>query len=258
MWVGLTLTQPLPRRPAAYGDAPSLMTTPSWPAATRSSKNCCAATGSVVTSRGTRRWGARAESTSWRSSAVASTRSRPSACRTSKRKVVRGTSSRSRSTPTELAVRDPVTWNGAGRPPSSMTMASPSRTRSPPGSAATASRTSGSRSVTSSRLRVKIVTSPSRRCTWTRMPSSLPSTSSGPSAIDPSASSVVFADPASIGRSGRPTTSPTSSRAACPPRAAISATTWVNPASMTALRTTASGTADAFATAARTTPSRAP
>ena len=37
--VGLTLTQPLPRRPAAYGLSAALTTTPSWPAATRSAKN---------------------------------------------------------------------------------------------------------------------------------------------------------------------------------------------------------------------------
>ena len=65
-------------------------------------------------------------------------------------------------------------------------------------------------------------------------------------------------DAASIGRTGRPTTSPTSSSAGCPPSAAIPATTWVKPASMTARRTTASRTPKALATAASTTPSRAP
>ena len=38
VWVGLTLTHPLPRRPAAYGLSAALTTTPSWPAATSSSK----------------------------------------------------------------------------------------------------------------------------------------------------------------------------------------------------------------------------
>ena len=42
---GLTLTHPGPRRPAAYGSAGSLTTTPSCPAATMSAKNCCASLG---------------------------------------------------------------------------------------------------------------------------------------------------------------------------------------------------------------------
>ena len=155
-------------------------------------------------------------------------------------------------------MRAPVTWNGCGLPSSRSTIASPSTTRSPPGRAATASTTSGTRSVISSRLRVNTETSPDRRCTCTRMPSSLPSTRSSPPPTDATASSAVFADAASIGRTGRPTTSPTSSSAAAPPRAASDATSAAVPASMAARRTTESGTAYAAATAPRTTPSRAP
>ena len=60
--VGLTLTQPLPRRPAAYGLPAALTTTPSWPAATSSAKKRSASPASDVRTRGTRRCGARSTS----------------------------------------------------------------------------------------------------------------------------------------------------------------------------------------------------
>ena len=90
------------------------------------------------------------------------------------------------------------------------------------------------------------------------MPSSLPSTSRSPPPTASTASAAVFAEAASIGRTGRPTTSPTCSSASTPPAAASRATSAAVPASMAARRTTASGTAYALATAASTTPSRAP
>src|SRR6478735_3936949 len=90
------------------------------------------------------------------------------------------------------------------------------------------------------------------------MPSSLPSTSRSPPPTASTASRAVFAEAASIGRTGRPTTSPTCSSDSTPPTAARRATSAVVPASMVARRTTASGTAYAFATAPSTTPSSAP
>ncbi len=74
------------------------------------------------------------------------------------------------------------------------------------------STTSGSRSVMSSRLRVAITTSSPVRCTWIRMPSSFTSTATG---CPPPAPALAIAAArsgaleASIGSTGRPTSSPT-------------------------------------------------
>ncbi len=66
------------------------------------------------------------------------------------------------------------------------------------------------------------------------------------------------ADAASIGRTGRPTSRPIAARAALPPARAAAATGPEYPASITARRTSASGTPEAAAMAASITPSRAP
>ena len=81
---------------------------------------------------------------------------------------------------TRDANRDPVTWNGCGRPSSRSAIASPSSTNDAAGSASAASTTSGSRAVTSSSVRVKIRTSSPERWTWIRAPSSFHSTAAGP------------------------------------------------------------------------------
>ena len=66
------------------------------------------------------------------------------------------------------------------------------------------------------------------------------------------------AEAASIGRSGRPTSSPMASSASTPPSRAATATGPAYPASIAARRTAASGTSAAAAMAASITPSSAP
>ena len=113
------------------------------------------------------------------------------------------------------ATRCPGT--GAGGRSSSSAIASPSSTTRSAGSARTTATTSGSRSVMSSRLRVATVTSSPSRCTWIRMPSSLTSTATvGARRPWPCAATTSGALEASIGSTGRPTSSP--NRPAPPPR----------------------------------------
>ena len=64
----------------------------------------------------------------------------------------------------------------------------------------------------SARLRVKTRTSSPERCTWMRAPSSLYSTDASP--VVSTASDGLAAVAASIGSTGRPTTSPTASSSA--------------------------------------------
>ena len=85
--------------------------------------------------------------------------------------------------------------------------------------------TSGSRPVMSSRLRVKTRTSSPDRCTWTRTPSSLWSTSTGRPLL-PIALCGSGALAASIGWTAVPTCRPTPSRPASPPRAARRRPRW--------------------------------
>ena len=64
-----------------------------------------------------------------RSAPGRSSRSAPSACRTSKSTAVSGTDARRSSTRRRLPKRDAVTWNGCGRPSGRRAIASPSSTR---------------------------------------------------------------------------------------------------------------------------------
>ena len=50
---GFTFSQPAPRRPASYGASSDFTMTPSWPRASASSRNACAAAASSVSRRGT-------------------------------------------------------------------------------------------------------------------------------------------------------------------------------------------------------------
>ena len=149
-----------------------------------------------------------------------------------------------------------VTWNGYGRPSGFSAMASPSSTTSRAGSASTASTTSGTRAVMSSRLRVKARTSSPRRWTCRRAPSSLYSMAAGP--VFASAPSTSSPGAASIGWTGRPTSSPTARSASTPPDRAAAAVVPRSPLSMHARRTASRGTSAARATASTMTPSWAP
>ena len=93
------------------------------------------------------------------------------------------------------------------------------------------------------------------------MPSSFHSTAhsigAGPPALA-SASSIVGALAASIGRTGRPTSRPKAASAPLPPDSAAAATAPSEPRSIMARRTSATGTEAARATASVITPSSAP
>ncbi len=88
------------------------------------------------------------------------------------------------------------------------------------------------------------------------MPSSFSSTAHGPSAATASATDPD--EDASIGCTGRPTTSPNPDRASSPPASTAAATSSSDPLSITARRTPATGTPDARATASTATASSAP
>ena len=251
---GLTLIQPAPRRPAAYGVAGDFTTTPSCPCPSASEKNAVASSVEAVTTLGmiipggTTRASAACRSASGRSS-----RSAPSRCSTSNRNTDSGTSEAG----TSRAARAAVSWNARGRPSGRSAISSPSKTASRTGSARSAATTSGSREVMSSSVRVNSRTSPSARCAWIRMPSSFHSTAASPP-IFARASSMVGALAASMGLTGRPTWSPNFASAAPPPPSAAPAVAGSEPLSMTARRTSATGTSAARATASVMTPSRAP
>ena len=137
-----------------------------------------------------------------------------------------------------------------------MVSASPSSTTCSAGRPRMTSTTSGIRSVMSLRLRVKIRTSSPRLWIWRRMPSSFHSTEASPR--PPMAAATSGAVEASIGWTGRSTSSPTASRPARPSVRAMAAVWPRSPASMQARRTTAAGTSAALATASAMTPSSAP
>ena len=185
--------------------------TPSCPSATARSKNSCASSAESVTSRRTRSSsGTTSSSRASRSLVADSIRESPSCSSRSKK------NGRIPVAPLCVAVVDAVSWNGRGRPASSRVRASPSRIRSVAGSDRVASTTSGSRAPISSRLRVKTATSSPCLCTWIRMPSSLVSTANGASTFStPAATSGAV--PASIGRTGLPTSRLKSSSASAPP-----------------------------------------
>ena len=112
------------------------------------------------------------------------------------------------------------------------------------------------RAVTSSRLLLKIATSPSRTCICTRTPSSFHSAPAVPRRSIAVAASGAL--PASIGASGRPTSMRNASSAGVPPASAAAPTVGRSPASRSARRTAAGGTSAAFATASMSTPPSAP
>src|SRR4051812_351377 len=218
VWRGLTFSHPAPRRPAAYGASSDLTRTPSWPAGRAASRKARASAASAISARGTRlAAGTSASRAAARSTPGRSMRSSPSTCSTSKKSGVSGAVASARRVPKRLA----VTWKGYGRPSGFSAIASPSRTTSPAGSARTASTTSGTRAVMSSRLRVKARTSAPRRWTCRRAPSSLYSMAAGP--VFASAPSTSSPGAASIGWIGRPTSRPTARSASTPPSRAAAA-----------------------------------
>ena len=116
-----------------------------------------------------------ASSVASRSPVGRSSRSTPSACSTSKKNTDRRWDCGPVPLPPRLPNLDAVTWKRCGRPSGLSAIASASAIRSVTGSARAASTTSGSRAVTSSRLRVKIETASPARWICTRAPSSLAS-----------------------------------------------------------------------------------
>ena len=157
-----------------------------------------------------------------------------------------------------MAVREAVSWKGRGRPSSSSAIASPSRTNDVAGTSRAAATTSGSRSVMSSRERVATRIVSPERWTWILIPSSFTSTANSPPPALAIAAARSGALDASIGSTGRPTSSPNPASASSPPVSAATATSGVEPASIALRRTTVSGTAAAAATASWSRASRAP
>ena len=139
MRTGFTLRHALPRRPAAYGDAASLTTTPSWPARERLVEHALRLAGSEVSDAGISSCGAIASQPRARArSSGVSSRSSPSRCSRSKRNVTIPSGGASR-----VDLRDRVLERGRARRRPSR---SPRR-RAPPaatGSARTASTIPGS------------------------------------------------------------------------------------------------------------------
>ena len=149
MCTGLTLTQLLPRRPAAYRESTPLTTMPSWPAASASRETRSAVAGSAVTSPGIRYAPTTFSRIGSRSLSGRSMRSSPSTWRMSKNHGL-STVLRCASAPN----RDIVSWKGRGPPSSSSESVSPSRMSCVAGKVLTTSTTSGTRWVISARLRV--------------------------------------------------------------------------------------------------------
>lgn len=135
-------------------------------------------------------------------------------------------------------------------------MTSPSRMKRSPLNSRAAAVSSGSRSVMSSRVRVYSRTVSPSRWTWTRMPSSFSSTAHAPSLSTASDTEVAVC--ASIGRTGRPTVSRKRARDSGPSARSARATSWREPASITARRTSAGGAPVAWARPSTATASSAP
>ena len=106
--------------------------------------------------------------------------------------------------------------------------------------------------------RVATITCSSHRWTWMRIPSSLVSIETEPPPAFAIAASTVVALEASIGSTGRPTSSTNSASAASPPVSAAVDTATVEPAIMAARRTAARGTPPAAASPSWTSESSAP
>src|SRR5688572_11995734 len=228
--------------------------TPSWPRASASSRNACAASSLVVSSLGTTcSAGTRASRIASRSCAGRSIRSSPSTCNRSKKNDDSGVVSG----PTAFVPkRLIVTWNASGRPSARNAIASPSRTSEAAAKPRTAAAISGTRSVMSARLRVNTATSSPRRWAWIRAPSSFHSTYGSTTRSSPDGMS--FAVCASIGPIGWSGDSRNRDSPSRPSRMATSATVGRSPASMDARRTSAIGNPAALATASAMTPSSAP
>ena len=254
MCTGLTFTHAAPRLPASYAADGLLTTTPSCPALIWAARNDSASSTEEVSSRCTRCSAgtslSRAAARSWPGESM---RSSPSRCSTSKKNGLI-------TAPLACAVREDVSWNGRGRPSAPTARASPSSTNRSEGSALATATTSGRRAVMSSRLRVTTITSSPSRCTWTRMPSSLASTTTAPPSPPAFARAAPTsgADEASIGSTGRPTSSRNRASPSSPSPSAASAIATVEPASIAARRTTVTGTPPATASASWTTASSAP
>ena len=160
------------------------------------------------------------------------------------------------STPRAVPKRLIVSWNARGASSSCRPNTSPSSTAESTSSDAAIAAISGSRSVTSFRLRVKIRTPAPERWTWTRAPSIFHSTDAAPVAASAAAGSADV--DASIGRTGRPTSSATAARPGSPSANAIRAAAARSPQSIAARRTAAGRTFAARATASLITPASAP
>ena len=151
---GFTFTQPESRRPAAYGAASFLTTTPSKPSRIASANTAdTSSRESAIRRRTSISGGSVAASASARTESGSSSRSRPSTCSRSNANSPMAVDAPTVPASTRVAVRDAMTWKASGRPSGPTPSTSPSMIRSRAGSAATAATTSGSRSVMSSRLR---------------------------------------------------------------------------------------------------------
>ena len=173
---GLTLSQPAPRRPASYGAASALTSTPSWPRATRVRRERLRLCG--VGRHDPRHAQALGHDRRQRRGALArrggrrGPRRRRAARRTGASSAPRAFASRRAAAG---ARRGHLERLGAAVGPAAGSPRRRARARVPAATRATAT-ISGTRPVMSSRLRVKTATSSPSRCTWTRMPSSFHST----------------------------------------------------------------------------------
>src|SRR3989449_10306225 len=174
----------------------------------------------------------------------------------SKKNDASGSSARSRSTSSLRPKRRIVTWNGNGLPSGRSAIASPSRIASRRASRRAAATTSGTATVTSFSWREKTRPSSPRLCTWMRAPSSLYSNAASPSWVR--ASSTSSAAWASIGWTGRNSSTRQRARPGAPSVSAACATAPRSPASIAARRTRSESSVAARATASATSPSSAP
>ena len=246
------------------GRVEALTTTPSWPRATASAANavarstCPGSSASATASRGvsTAAAGWPRAPPGGRCPARPAGRARRGAAR---RRRTASAAPRPRRPPGRCGWRcaTPVCWNGLGRPSSRSAISSPSRTADvSTGSAATASTTSGTRSVMSSSDRVNTVT-------WRRRVDLDPDAVELPlhrrrARCGPAPRRTVRAEPASIGLTPWPRVRVKRARACGPSRSAALATRARLPLTVTARRTSATGAPAAPATAVSTTDSSAP
>ena len=244
-----------PRGAAAAGvvrRARLLTTTPSWPGPQALVEERLGAARSSVTSRGTRCGSGTSRSrAASRSTPGASRRSSPSRCSRSKKYGVTAT-------PPLQAVRDAVSWNGRGRPSSSerqrLAVEHEPRTRAAradldhlgqPGGDVL-ERAGGDPDLVAVAVHLD-ADAVELHVDRHRAAAGLGHRGGHVGALE-----------ASIGSTGRPTSRPNPARASSPPVMAATTTCVVEPASIAARRTEASGTPAAAATASWTSASRAP